>query len=240
MARCDGPRSGDGGRGPGAQRKAKVGARLFGFFFVDWKKKLARKARNKTFRKRGKEYVRRSTVLGLRLWIPACARMTEVDRDLYVRRETKRSAHAVMNTHHRVTLGFADGSTQPTKRVARKARNKTFSTLGNEYLCTSTVHGSRLWIPAYAGMTEVYSNTTVIPAKAAVRRLGIQCSGAKCDSGFVSPMLGFADGSTKPTILGCPHAGKYIPNVFTPSRLSTNTSPPCINAIALTIANPNP
>ncbi|GLK87191.1 hypothetical protein GCM10017655_02530 [Pseudomonas turukhanskensis] len=48
-----GPWSDDAAREPEAQRRAQVGARFFGFFFIDWKKKLARKARNKTFNTRG-------------------------------------------------------------------------------------------------------------------------------------------------------------------------------------------
>jgi hypothetical protein len=48
MALQPGPWSDDGRRGVGAQRRPKLGARFFGFFFIDWKKKLARKARNKT------------------------------------------------------------------------------------------------------------------------------------------------------------------------------------------------
>ncbi len=34
--------------------------------------------------------------------------------------------------------------------------------------------------------------------------------------------------------------GRWIPNVFIPWSLRTNTSPPCINAMALTMASPNP
>ncbi|GLK87676.1 hypothetical protein GCM10017655_07380 [Pseudomonas turukhanskensis] len=53
MALQPGPWSDDATREPEAQRRAQVGARFFGFFFMvrhsdDWKKKLARKARNKT------------------------------------------------------------------------------------------------------------------------------------------------------------------------------------------------
>jgi hypothetical protein len=39
---------------------SRTGASLFGFFFGDWKKKLARKARNKTFSQRGKEELHQS------------------------------------------------------------------------------------------------------------------------------------------------------------------------------------
>ncbi|GLK88120.1 hypothetical protein GCM10017655_11820 [Pseudomonas turukhanskensis] len=53
MALQPGPWSDDAAREPEAQRRAQVGARFFGFFFIDWKKKLARKARNKTFTTRG-------------------------------------------------------------------------------------------------------------------------------------------------------------------------------------------
>jgi len=34
--------------------------------------------------------------------------------------------------------------------------------------------GPKLWIPAFARMTEFFATTTVILAKAAVRRFGIQ------------------------------------------------------------------
>ncbi|KIR21112.1 MULTISPECIES: RHS repeat protein [Pseudomonas fluorescens group] len=36
------------------------------------------------------------------------------------------------------------------------------------------------------------------------------------------------------------YTGRVIPKVFPPPSLRTNTSPPCINAIALTIASPSP
>ncbi|GLK91294.1 hypothetical protein GCM10017655_43580 [Pseudomonas turukhanskensis] len=60
MALQPGPWSDDVARGPEAQRRAQVGARFFGFFFMvrhsdDWKKKLARKARDKTLSTRGNE-----------------------------------------------------------------------------------------------------------------------------------------------------------------------------------------
>jgi hypothetical protein len=55
MARLAGPWSNDGAREVAAQRRPKVGARLFGFFWGDCQKKLARKARNKMPSQRGKE-----------------------------------------------------------------------------------------------------------------------------------------------------------------------------------------
>src|SRR6218665_424259 len=48
MARFADPWSGDGMRAPGAKRRAEVGARLFGYFWGDCQKYLARKARNQT------------------------------------------------------------------------------------------------------------------------------------------------------------------------------------------------
>ncbi|GLK92046.1 hypothetical protein GCM10017655_51100 [Pseudomonas turukhanskensis] len=92
MALQPGPWSDDGGRGPEAQRRAQVGARFFGFFFIDWKKKLAREARNKTFSARGNEEVRGRL-------IDRKVRRAHPTKASRVRRETKRSAHAVMKKY---------------------------------------------------------------------------------------------------------------------------------------------
>jgi len=54
--------------------------------------------------------------------------------------------------------------------------------------------------------------------------------------------LAFAQHSIREKIesYGGLQAGKRIPNVLVPWSLCTNTSPPCISAIALTMANPSP